>query len=180
MIKRQKILQEVYEHVRKYHGVHTKTEFAVAIHYSRTYISAALNGEEKYLTDRMFRNINEAFPGSFNLEYLLHGVGCLLTPEEEECNDRLMRTMILPPTDTPQQIDTASDIIELYAQRLRLVDDMRTSLREELAEVSRVRADLQQARDDFREATKILNQALSIFHHKSVSYGTMAAEDLEK
>ena len=177
---RQKRLIEVYEHLRKFKGIHTKSGFAESIKYGRTSLSAALNGKEKYLTDDLFENITGAYPGTFNLDYLLNGVGELLTPEEEECNNRLRRTVILPPTDTPRQIETSADIIELYAQRLRLVDDMRTSLREELAEVSRARADLQQARDDFREATRLLNQALSILRHKSVDYGTMAAEDLEK
>jgi hypothetical protein len=78
MNERQKRLIEVYEHLRRYFGIHTKTGFAEALHYGRTSMSAALNGSEKYLTDSLFRNICEAYSGTFNLEYLLNGEGELL------------------------------------------------------------------------------------------------------
>ena len=70
MNERQKRLIEVYEHLRRYLGIHTKTGFAEAVHYGRTSMSAAMNGDEKYLTDSLFKNICAAFPGVFNLEYL--------------------------------------------------------------------------------------------------------------
>ena len=88
MNTRQKRLQEVYEHVRKFGKVHTQTDFASAIHYSRTYISAAVNGEEKYLTDRLFKNICEAYPDVFSLDYLLTGKGeLLLSPYKKAVPD---------------------------------------------------------------------------------------------
>ena len=49
MNERQKRLIEVYEHLRKYYGVHTKTQFAEALGYGRTSLSSALNGNEDYL-----------------------------------------------------------------------------------------------------------------------------------
>jgi len=83
MNERQKRLIEVYEHLRKYYGIHTKTGFAEALHYGRTSMSAAMNGDEKYLTDSLFKNICEAYKGVFDLNYLLTGDGDLLTHEEE-------------------------------------------------------------------------------------------------
>ena len=83
MNERQKRLIEVYEHLRRYYGIHTKTGFAEALHYGRTSMSAAMNGDEKYLTDSLFKNICEAYKGVFNLNYLLTGEGDLLTLEEE-------------------------------------------------------------------------------------------------
>ena len=44
MIGRQKRLKEVYEHLRQYYGIHTQTDFAEALKYSRVYISSAMNG----------------------------------------------------------------------------------------------------------------------------------------
>lgn len=82
MIDRQKRLREVYEYLREKKGIHTQIEFAVAIKYSRVYISAAMNGAEKYLTDKLFTNICEKFPGIFNLDYLLNGTGELLAQSE--------------------------------------------------------------------------------------------------
>ena len=83
MIGRQKRLHEAYEHLRKFFGIHTQTDFAEVLKYSRVYISSALNGNEKNLTDKLFTNICEAYPGVFNLNYLLTGEGDLLTLEEE-------------------------------------------------------------------------------------------------
>ena len=86
MNERQKRLIEVYEHLRRYYGIHTKTGFAEALHYGRTSLSAAMNGDENYLTDKLFKNICDAYPGTFNLDYLLNGEGDLLTIEKNMHN----------------------------------------------------------------------------------------------
>ena len=174
---RQKRLNEVYEYLRKYKGIHTKSGFAEAIKYGRTSLSAALNGKDKYLTDDLFENISDAYPGVFNLDYLLRGIGYLLTPEEEERIDRITRTVVLQPSDPPAKIDAAADIVELYAQRIRLVDDMRTSLREELEQVQQVRNELQQARDDFRTAMKQIRQAIATLNNDMISRRGYIAAD---
>ena len=87
MNERQKRLIEVYEHLRRYFGIHTKTGFAEALHYGRTSLSAAMNGDVSYLTDNLFKNICDAYPGVFDLNYLLTGEGSLLTTEEEVHNE---------------------------------------------------------------------------------------------
>ena len=83
MLERQKRLEEVYDYLRGHYGVHTKAGFADSIGYARAYISSAINGNEKYLTDKLFVNISEAYPGVFDLNYLLTGSGNLLTVEED-------------------------------------------------------------------------------------------------
>lgn len=80
-------LKEVYDYVRSHFPVHTQTDFADALKYNRTYISAAMNGNEKNLTDKLFTNICEAYPGVFNLDYLLTGKGSLLSTDEEMHNE---------------------------------------------------------------------------------------------
>lgn len=82
MLERQKRLNEVYEHLHNHCGVHTKAEFADKIQYARAYVSSALNGNEKYLTEKLFRSICEKFP-QFNIDYLLKGEGKLLVQEQE-------------------------------------------------------------------------------------------------
>ena len=84
MNERQKRLIEVYEHLRRFFGIHTKTGFAEALHYGRTSLSAAMNGDENYLTDSLFKNICAVYPGVFNLDYLLNGCGDLLAHEENK------------------------------------------------------------------------------------------------
>ena len=99
MVGRQKRLNEVYEHLRKFFGVHTKIDFAEAIKYSRVYITNAMNGDEKNLTDKLFKNICEAYPGVFNLDYLLDGKGDLLTVEED------VHTQDIERATTPAALD---------------------------------------------------------------------------
>ena len=91
MNERQKRLIEVYNFVRQHYPIHTKTDFANAVGHGRTSMSAALNGSEEYLTDALFQKICVAYPGVFNLDYLLTGRGELLLPiprpEGQQVND---------------------------------------------------------------------------------------------
>ena len=155
MLERQKRLNEVYEHLHNHFGVHTKGEFADIIKYARAYISSAMNGNERYLTDKLFTNICEAYQGVFNLNYLLTGKGDLLTPHEDAIASEIEQTSNL------HNNNSTADMLELYAQRVRLVDDLRQSLKEELAEVRAIKEDMHQAVYDFRDATYRLTQALA-------------------
>ena len=84
MISRQERLHEAFEYLRNNCGIHTQTDFANAIKYSRVYVSSALNGNENNLTDKLFESVCKAYPGTFNLDYLLTGNGELLTKKEPE------------------------------------------------------------------------------------------------
>lgn len=122
MNERQKRLIEVYEHLRRYFGIHTKTGFAEALQYGRTSMSAAMNGDEKYLTDSLFKNICDTYKGVFNLNYLLTGEGQLLTIEEEVKSEDIEKTY------NPQQ-----PAIPDYVQRI-FDEAVRMSTRNELLE----------------------------------------------
>lgn len=129
MIDRQKRLQEVYEHLRTYKGIHTQIEFAEALHYSRVYISAALNGKKEYLTDKLFKNICEAFPMTFDLDYLLTGKGYLLTIDEEISIDKLEKQSEKNYADEliaslRQQLDDKERIIRLLEQKIEILEEM--------------------------------------------------------
>lgn len=158
-------LKEVYEYVRTQFPIHTQSDFAEWLKYNRAYVSSAMHGNEKNLTDKLFTNICETFPGVFNLDYLLTGKGILLADTEEKQT-----------TPTVQQPN--ADLLELYAQRIRLVDDLRASLKEELAEVQAIRTELQQARDDFRDATYRLTRTLAMFTIPTDSPVGIAAEQI--
>ena len=161
MNERQKRLIEVYEHLRKYYGIHTKTGFAEALHYGRTSMSAAMNGDEKYLTDSLFKNICETYKGVFNLEYLLTGKGSLLADTEEK-------------QSTPTVQQPAADLLELYAQRIRLVDDLRVTLQSELNEVSSLKSELKNSITDLHKAIAELH---SVVKQSNRPYG-MVAENI--
>ena len=131
MNERQKRLIEVYDHLRRYFGVHTKTEFAEAVHYGRTSMSAALNGDEKYLTDSLFKNICEAYQGVFDLNYLLTGKGFLLATEEEVQKEDSEKS------HKPQSIELSS----LVNAALAAKDETIESLKERIADLQRNIAD---------------------------------------
>ena len=164
-------LKEVYEHVRMHFPIHTQTDFADSLKYNRAYISSAMHGNEKNLTDKLFTNICEAYPGVFNLDYLLNGTGDLLTPQEDVVASEIEQM--------PRQRNnnTNADLLELYAQRIRLVDDLRQSLKEELAEVRAIKEDMQTAVNEFRDATYRLTQALKSLNEQRPPSIGIAADD---
>lgn len=169
MIGRQKRLNEVYDHLRAHHGIHTQKDFADLLRKSRNAVTLALNGNEAYLTDKLFRNICEAFPGVFNLDYLLTGEGTLLMGDHTSWQ-----------TETPPDEMTAN-ILEMYARMIRGVDDLRVQLKDQLAEIQTARSELQQARDDFREATYRLTQALTRLNRPGTTNNIpFAADDGDK
>lgn len=92
MNDRQKRLNEVYDYLRRFYGIHTKKDFALALRYGRTSLSAAMNGGDSYLTDNLFKNICSSFPGVFNLDYLLTGEGTLLANETQPATPERVAT----------------------------------------------------------------------------------------
>jgi len=136
MIERQKRLIEVYEHLRRYFGIHTKTGFAEALHYGRTSMSAAMNGDEKYLTDSLFKNICEAYPGVFDLDYLLTGKGSLLTVEEEVKNEDIEKMSNPQPIDQSSLVNAAlaakDETIAALREQIQAKDELIAALRQQI------------------------------------------------
>lgn len=124
MNDKQKRLQEVYDHLRNHHGIHTQTDFAQSVNYSRNAISLALNGNEGYLSDKLFRNICAAYPNIFNLDYLLTGKGDLLTVEEDVKSSRIENQQTEIPDfvqrlfDEATRMATRNEMLERQSEKL--------------------------------------------------------------
>ena len=131
MNERQKRLKEVYEHLRKFYGIHTQSDFANALRKSRNAITLALNGDEKYLTDKLFTTLCEAYKGVFTLDYLLTGEGQLLTIEDD-VKDKDIKNLY-----EPQPIDNSSLVNALLAAKDETID----SLKSRIADLQRTIAD---------------------------------------
>ena len=123
-------LNEAYKHLYAFHGIASKTALADKLKVQRTGLSAALNGSKANLTDNLFMKICAAFPGVFNLDYLLNGTGTLLAQQE-----KAEPTTVSPATD---------NLLELHAQMIRRVDDLRQELHDELMEVRQLKDELRQ------------------------------------
>ena len=167
--KKAQRLNEVYKHLFAHDKVKSQTDFADKLKVQRTGLSAAMNGAKANLTKNLFMKICAAFPGVFNIDYLLTGVGTLLIDEQPYNDDFEKSTK--PSTD-----EMTANILEMYARMIRGIDDLRIQLIEELAEIKSIKPELQQSRDDFRDAIYRINIALDrINNNQSYNIG-MAAE----
>ena len=140
MIKpKQERLREVYEHLRQHFGVHTQIDFAKVLGLTRPAISAAMNGNDAYLTDNLFKRICAAYQGVFNLDYLLTGNGQLLTIREEVTNEEIEKQINPQPTsyvdkyiaslekqvkDKDDQLADKERTIRLLEQKIEMLEAM--------------------------------------------------------
>ena len=76
---RHKCIVKAYEHLRSIGKVHTKTDVANIMHASRSNVTAALNGDSKFLTDNFLERFNVAFGNTFNIKWLMTGEGDMLS-----------------------------------------------------------------------------------------------------
>ena len=146
MKERQKRLIEVYEYLRKHYNVHTKTGFAEAVKYGRTSMSSAMNGNDLYLTDGLFRSICLAYPNVFNLDYLLTGEGSLLQSNKESVLGRYpappgMVSEDVPSESLPLWADT---LIRIMSKQIAENEALHSELRNSINELSRLKTQLSQ------------------------------------
>lgn len=122
-------LKEVYEHLRANYGIHTQIDLAKAIHITRPALSSAMNGNEAYLTKNLFQKICAAYPGVFNIEYLLTGEGNLLTVDEEVKNEEIQKRY--EPTDNSllkEIISAKNESIASLKSEIKTKDELISAL----------------------------------------------------
>jgi transcriptional regulator with XRE-family HTH domain len=112
-------------------------------------IRAALDGRPN--ADFILK-LSEATGVSFNLQYIVNGTGTLLAQQE-----KAEPTLASPATD---------NILELHAQMIRRVDDLRQELHQELLAVRELKDELRDTLAELKSAT-------------TYEYG-MAAETLDE
>ena len=144
MKERQKRLIEVYEYLRKHYNVHTKTGFAEAVKYGRTSMSSAMNGNDLYLTDGLFRSICLAYPNVFNLNYLLTGKGSLLQSNKEAVLGRYPAPPGMVSEDAPSESLPlwADTLISIMSKQIAENEALHSELRRSIAEVSDLKTQL--------------------------------------
>ena len=151
---RAKRLDEVYKHLFAHFGITSQKHLAEVLKVQRTGLSSAFNGNVANLTDNLFKKICAAFPGVFNLDYLLTGKGNLLTSEENMKSTELGNAKRQMPTQpSVTEIDASSimnaalaaqmqtiealksekaTLLEAHARELKSKDDLIQSLRDQL------------------------------------------------
>lgn len=129
MKDRQKRLTEVYEYLRQKGGIHTKTQFAEAIGFGRTSMSAALNGKEVYLTDSLFKSICKKYP-EFNIDYLLEGVGSLVSDHPTEKNETIDNSSLVNAL-----LAAKDETISALESKIKTLEELIESLRQNISDL---------------------------------------------
>ena len=130
--KRAERLDKVYKHLfcKCNYGINSQTAMADYLGVSRTGLSAAFNGNKKNLTDNLFKKICAAFPGVFNLNYLLKGEGELLastTPPVQE-----LKTV---ETDALKEIKDTTTLFSLAMELIKENEALHRQLQASIAEL---------------------------------------------
>ena len=137
-------LKEVFDYVRENFPIHTQSDFAEKIRYNRTYLSSAMHGNEKNLTDKLFYNICAAYPNVFNLNYLLTGEGSLLQSNKEAVLGRYpapsgMVSEDIPSESLPLWADT---LIRIMSKQIAENEALHSELRNSINELSNLKTQL--------------------------------------
>ena len=130
--QRKERLKEVYEHLRRHFGIHTQIDFAKAIGLTRPAVSSAMNGNESYLTDSLFKKICAAYQGVFNLDYLLTGNGTLLTVDEEIKSSEIEQVN----NASTNTIDPSSQTNAIIAAYIEAVSQLKERIKEKDATIA--------------------------------------------
>ena len=169
---RAKRLDEVYKHLFAHFGITSQKHLAEVLKVQRTGLSSAFNGNVANLTDNLFKKICAAFPGVFNLDYLLTGKGHLLAAEENMESTELGNVKRQMPTQSSAaEIDSSSimnaalaaqmqtieslksekaTLLEAHARELKAKDDLIQSLRDQLAAKDQLIAEQKARLIDYR------------------------------
>ena len=74
MVGKKERIKKIFEYLKSIGRIHTQTDFAKAIGSTQATVSNMLSGEEKYVTDSLFRRIGYYFGDIFNSHLRYHFV----------------------------------------------------------------------------------------------------------
>ena len=153
MKERTKRINQAYRWLIWLERIDDKNDFAKILGLQRSNVTNILNGKSD-ASDKFCGIILSSFPGIFKRDWLLDGVGDMLNTDEG------IPVSLVSPTSEPDTQLQRQSIIDLYAGLIKESEAFRREIKDELAEVKNLRAELQQKRENFRDATYRLTQAL--------------------
>ena len=133
---RKKTLNEVYEYLHNHCGLHTKSDFADILEVKRAGLYSAMNGNESYLTDSLFRKICAKYQGVFDINYLLTGEGTLLLNKDEEKKE----------SDPNNLLSGIENLLEISARQIKENEDLRRRLQSSIDELNGILSQLKGSR----------------------------------
>lgn len=113
-------LNEAFAHLRVTEDIRSVSAFALALGYDRTYVSNAINGKTADFPKGIFTRLCDTYPGVFDLNYLMTGVGSLLLgePAADGADGRVQ-----------DLLERIADLEELVATQRLLIETLRDRLR---------------------------------------------------
>lgn len=154
MKERTKRINQAYRWLIWLERIDDKNDFANILGLQRSNVTNILNGKSD-ASDKFCGIILSSFPGVFSRDWLLDGVGNMLKTDEG-----IPVSSVSPISEPDTQLQRQS-IIDLYAGLIKESEAFRREIKDELAEVRNLRAELQQERENFREATYRLTKAIN-------------------
>lgn len=124
-------LQEVFEHLRRFHGIFYQKDLADVIGIKRTSLCLAMNGNEAYLTENLFRRICKAYPGVFDIHYLLTGEGTLLLPKNDGTKQTIEKINEIDPKDLMAGVE---NLLQIAATQIKDNEELRRELQSSILE----------------------------------------------
>lgn len=111
-----------YEYLRSIGRAHKQQDIAEKMNTDKANVSRAMKGDKKYLTDRFLHRFNNAFDNTFNLDWLITGVGEMLNTKERELE---IEDNIAENGDyNEDMIKRIKEIIELKSKSVRSFSDI--------------------------------------------------------
>lgn len=104
---------KAYSYLRGEGIINTQQDVADAMQASRSNVSMAMRGDEKVLTEKFLIRFAAAYPGAFNINWLLTGEGDMLANQKNE---------------TVQPIDHSSLVNALLAAKDETIESQRREL----------------------------------------------------
>lgn len=144
--------------------IKTQDDLARRMGCSRSNVSSALNGAPKVLTDNFLRRFYEAFPATFNYDWLMYDDGEMLKSEQPE------------PSETRQtERHAEASIVELAASLIKENEALRRDLVATINEVHRLRDEMSHDRDAIASIRSSLSAIL--YNSQTSQPIPMAAEN---
>ena len=150
-MNKQERFKAAYDYLIWKHVIEKQEDLAKKMGSTQANVSLALNGAERVLTDRFIRRFSACFPGLFNVEWLLHEEGKMLSEEMEQ--------------SAPAETVNAEDrIVEVYALVIKTYEERIRNLSALIEENRRINAEITAMRDDLKATIKEVSDLAESLH----------------
>lgn len=155
-------LNEVYDYLLFKHIINSHNDLAIALKTSRPAVTAMLNGRQKVSVETL-RKIYEAYPGVFDLNYLLTGEGSLMVAHGGDT--------------TPQSGEKDHVTVEDYNDAIWAKDKTIESLKETIAALE---AEIERLKESNNVEIEYLKRKIQIMEMDADAVRIQHRMDLEK